>query len=195
MAQLKGGHEIPLDIKATICDYVSQGKDEDERSERRAEMANKYRSISRATINSMTAHIKFRLRDVKATIREHMGNERSTMKDANTGMEFADDQDALSAPVVKTMKKAEDSLESSEYAHALLRQNKLREAIAAFGKANDTEALRRIAEVYENERPDIAAEALLAGGMQREVMALIGKLTDGHRNAAKKILELVKKNA
>lgn len=191
MASRSDGRELPLDIAADICDYVAAGETPEAQADRRLEMAAKYKTVSWETIIALTAHVKFRMRDaqqaVAASTRERIG----VLVNAGDGMDIVEESGIDTTPFRKKLHRAELVDERSFEARARLREGKLSEAIELFGKAGDVDALRAIADVYENKRPDIAAKALLAAGLQLEVLALINVLQDGNKKMAARIVSLL----
>lgn len=195
MAFRKDGTDIPLHTIADICEYVNAGGDENDRKERRDEMARKYPTISRETITSFTAHIAFRIRDAQQAVNAISRDRTGTLVDAEAGVGFADSQDADTSLASKSLEKLHQLQSKSEEAREHLRKGNLSVAINLFGKAGDVDSLRAIADVYANQRPDIAARALLAAGRQADVAALIGRMLDGNRTMAKRITTLLDNNA
>ena len=192
MAQRIDGREVPLHVKADICDYVAEGATEEERSERRAEMADRYKkTISRESISAMTAHTKFRLRDAKHAIGAHLRDKEAQFDAAEEGAAFAEGEGVEGKTFGGAFSRAHQKVRRSAQAYELLRDGSLSEAIAEFGKANDVEALRHIADVYERERPDIAAQALLAANDIVGVLAIVGRLVHGNRESARRILAMI----
>ena len=191
MAQRIDGREIPLHVKADICDYVAEGKTEEERSERRAAMTHRYaKTISRETISAMTAHIKFRLRDVKRAVRGHLRDRDTQLEAAEEGIAFAQIEGWRSFNK-ETLARTYEDINRSKQAYDFLQAGSLHAAIAKFEKTNDVKALQHIADVYERERPDIAARALLAANDIVGVLAIVGRLVHGNRESARRILAMI----
>ena len=195
MAFHKDGSEVPLHVTADICDYVAAGETDEERAERRDEMARKHPKISREAISAMTAHVKFRIRDARSAVSAVAREHASTLEGAGLGLEVAAKADVEGEVLAKAVRRAQLAEAKSFDGYELMKQEKLSEAIAAFGAAGNVDALRAIADVYAEQRPDIAAKALLAAKETVKVLAMIHSLQDGNKAMAKRIVGLLGEDA
>lgn len=182
-------HSFQPHTIAKICDYVAEGKDEADQSKRRERMANKH-DVSVETIRAITAHIDIRKDMVLNRVGGILQKRKTRLTRADEGFELLEKVDGESAPRVnRKLRVQERKLEAAQQAYALMAKGEIREAIKAFGKAGEAEILEEIASVYAKQRPDIAAEALMAANSIDGALELAAlQLRAGNRRSAREVL-------